>query len=211
MLYRTHFGDLQFLHSMASRDGETAAVTKARMMGWFEFTWRAAAGEYTLETRLKDIDNPTIRAAFGRSDWRMQDLYTQGAGNGLRRQLHDVAFGSLLHTVQDSFAAGPVDREESSGMQRCAAGPVVVKAPGAVVSFHAYNHQDHAQHAAADSRVAFMRQLQQDGDVVEVGRALLDARERKLDWPTVQPLLECLFVLRQPDAPAGPGDFVAAR
>lgn len=211
MLYRTHFGDLQFLHAMATRDGEPAHVTKANLMGWFEFAWRAARSEYTLDTRLKDIENPTINAAFGNTDWRLQDLYTTGAGNGLRRSIDDVAFGSLLHALQDSFAAGHAEREESTGTHRCTAGGITAKAPGAVVAFHAYNHQEHSQHAEADSRASFMKHLQEQGDVVELGRALVEAREAKMDWPTVQPMFDCMFTLLKPDAPAGPGEFVATK
>jgi hypothetical protein len=48
LLARSHFGDLQFFHSMASQDGEVAAETQRRVMIWMEFTWRVANGEYTL-------------------------------------------------------------------------------------------------------------------------------------------------------------------
>lgn len=211
MLYRTHFGDLQFLHSMASRNGERASATKDKMLNWFEFTWRAARGEYTLDTRLKDIQNPSIQAAFGRGEWRMLDLYTLGSAAGLRRQLKDVAFGSMLHTVQDSFAGGHVEREESSGTRKCSTGSVSVDAPGDILAFHAYNHQDHKLHAAADSRVSLIRQVQQPGDAVEFGKALVEARDQNLDWPAVRPLFDCLLTLRRPDAEAGPGESFASR
>jgi hypothetical protein len=209
MLYRTHFGDLQFLHAMATQDGEPARDTKARLMGWFEFAWGAALGEYALDTRLKDIDNPTIQAAFGKSEWRLLDLYTQGASGGLRQHVADVAFGSLLHAVEDSYAGGHAEREESSGTARCQAGDINVQSPGAIVSFHAYNHQDHAAHGEADTRRAFMRDFQQPGNVVEVGRALVQARDQRMPWGAVRPLLDCLLTLQQPDAAAGPGDFAA--
>ncbi len=211
MLYRSHFGDLQYLHAMASADGEPAWQTKARLMGWFEFTWRAASGEYTLDTRLKDIENPTIREAFGRTEWRLMDLYTLGASGGLRRNVDDVAFGSLLHAVQDSFAAGHVLREESSGTSECSAGNQRVAAPGNVLEFHAYNRQDHAMHATADSRVAFMRGFQGEGNVIDVGRVLVRARRDRLAWSVVEPFFDCIFTLQRPEAPAGPGDFVAGR
>lgn len=207
MLYRSHFGDLQYLHAMAAQNGEMAAETKARVMGWLEFTWRASLGEYTLETRLKDINNRTVQAAFGRSEWRLLDLYTQGASGGLRRHVDDVAFGSMLHTLQDSYAAGHVDREEASGMKQCAVDGLSTAAPGGILEFHAYNHQDHSKHAEADTRDAFMRRFQNDGNVVDAGRVLVKARERKLPWETVQPFFDCLFSLQRPNAPAGPGDF----
>lgn len=207
MLYRTHFGDLQFLHAMASRDGEPASTTRENILGWLEFSWRASRGEYTLETRLNTIDNPVIQRAFGTSGWRIQDLYTLGAGGGLRRQISDVAFGSFLHTIQDSFAAGHLDREESTGVMSCSSGAVAAKAPGAIRSFHAYNRQDHAAHADADTRGAFMKRFSEKGNVVQFGAVLVDARDRRMTWEEVRPMLECAFSLIDPKAPAGPGDF----
>ena len=211
MLYRSHFGDLQYLHAMAAADRELASQTKANLMGWFEFTWRAARGEYTLETRLKDIENPTIQAAFGRSEWRLMDLYTLGASGGLRRHVDDVAFGSLLHAVQDSFAGGHVHREEASGMRQCTLAGSSVSAPGNVLEFHSYNGQDHGLHADADSRVAFMRGFQEEGNVVDVARLLVRARAQKLEWEAVAPYFDCIFTLPRPEAPATAGDFVTSR
>jgi len=206
MLYRTHFGDLQFLHAMAARNGEPAFVTKERIMGWSEFAWRASLGEYTLDTRLKEIPIPVIQSSFGRSEWRILDLYTQGAGGGLRRVYEDVAFGSLLHTLQDSYAAGHAQREEASGVRKCPLASGAVAAPGAIAEFHAYNQQDHGLHADADTGVAFARYLNNPGNAVDIGRALVDARQRKLPWSEMQPFFDCVFTLQRPGAPAGPGD-----
>lgn len=211
MLYRSHFGDLQYLHAMASKNGEPARQTKERLMGWFEFTWRAALGEYSLETRLKDIENSTIRAAYGRTEWRLLDLYTLGASGGLRRHVNDVAFGSLLHTLQDSYAAGHADREEAGGIRQCSIRGLSVAAPGNIHEFHAYNQQDHGLHAEADSRSSFMRTFQQEGNVVDVGRVLVKLRDQKVPWVEAGAFFDCLFALQNPDAPAGPGDFVLGR
>src|SRR5438876_120090 len=49
LLARSHFGDLQPIHAMASQDGETAAKTQKEIMMWEEFTWRVAAKEYGLD------------------------------------------------------------------------------------------------------------------------------------------------------------------
>lgn len=209
MLYRTHFGDLQFLHAMATHDGEVASETRENILGWLEFSWRASLGEYTLDTRLSSIDNPVIQRAFGTSGWRIQDLYTLGAGGGLRRQVDDVAFGSFLHTIQDSFAEGHLDREESTGVMGCSSGAVAARAPGAIRSFHAYNRQDHSAHSDADTRGAFMRRFQERGNVVQFGAVLVDARDRRMKWEEVRPMLECAFTLIDPEALSGPGDFSA--
>mgnify|MGYP006932272063 FL=1 len=176
-------------------------------MDWFEFAWRSALGEYTLDTRLKTItSNPTITAAFGKTDWRLLDLYTQGASGGLRGRVSDVAFGSLLHALEDSYAAGHTAREISSGTARCYAGDISVDAPGAILAFHSYAQQDHGVHGEADSRDAFMADFQQPGNVVDVGRALVRARSQRLSWETMRPMFDCLLTLENPTALAGPGE-----
>ena len=45
LLVRSHFGDMQFLHSMASRHLEPAGVTREKIFMWVEVTWRVALGE----------------------------------------------------------------------------------------------------------------------------------------------------------------------
>ena len=207
MLYRSHFGDLQPIHAMASRDGELASVTHAAMMDWFEFTWRASLGEFSIDTRLKDIDIAYLKDMFGRTEWRMLELYTLGAAGGLRRSIDDVAFGSLLHTVQDSFSTAHVNREESSGSMMCVADEISVEAPGAILEFYSYTGQDHDAHAERDSLDAFRRGFEQPGNVVFVGRALIRARDQNLPWEEMRGFFECIFHLQNPDSKASSGDL----
>jgi hypothetical protein len=208
MLARTHFGDLQFMHAMAVADGVRACETKAEIMDWLEFTWRAAQKEFTLETRLKTIQIGTIQARFGMTEWRLLDLFTAGSGSGLRREVANVAFGSLLHTVQDSFAGGHSDREESAGVRNCTAGNVTAKAPGAIRTFHSYIRQDAGLHGVDDDRPAFSRRFQEPGNVVQIGAALVEARDKNMDWNTIKPFFECVFELTNPDALSGSGNYV---
>lgn len=58
---------------------------------------------------------------------------------------------------------------------------------------------------------AFMRDFQQPGNVVDVGRAIVRARDQRMQWAEVAPLFDCLLTLQQPDAEAGPGDFVVIK
>lgn len=60
MLYRSHFGDLQFIHSMASLNTETAETTKKRMMAWAKFTYSVFISPTNLEN--EPIDGKTIMA-----------------------------------------------------------------------------------------------------------------------------------------------------
>src|SRR5262245_19002168 len=49
LLYRVHFGDIQFLHAMASWDGEKIEDTRARVLMWAQFTYAIAIGEVSPE------------------------------------------------------------------------------------------------------------------------------------------------------------------
>ena len=55
MLYRSHYGDLQFFHAMASYDGETAAETRAKMTMWATFLWGAATKKLRMDVPLRDV------------------------------------------------------------------------------------------------------------------------------------------------------------
>ncbi len=204
MLYRTHFGDLQFLHAMASTDGEAATATQTAMLEWAEFNWRIMSGEFTIETSLPSVGIPAVTAAFGKSAWSVQDLYTLGSPR-LRSEIKDVAFGSILHALQDSFAEGHVERASPLASRKCRVQDVQVGAPGQIVEFHSYVRQDHALHAESDSRGAFEEHIQDEPDVVELGRALLRAYRDRATWDDVKPFFECVYSLSPSNRPSSPG------
>lgn len=200
---RSHFGDLQFIHSMASANDEDPLETRRKILGWAEFTWGVAMGEYELGTWLKDVKLPVIEQFFGSSGWRVQELFTLGDPS-LRAHLGDIAFGSLLHMVEDSFAAGHVDRMEPANGSRCAGSQH--RAPGPVQEFHSYTHQDTSKHAEADSRVAFVNN-RLTPDVVDVGRTLVALRQSKAGWAEVGAYLECVYDLTPTVRKATAGGF----
>ena len=52
-----------------------------------------------------------------------------------------------------------------------------------------------------------MRQFQEQGNVVQAGRGLLEAREAKMSWQEVEPLFACLVAVQRTDALSGPGEY----
>lgn len=205
MLHRSHFGDLQFLHAMASRDGETAAETQRKILMWSEFVWRTGLGEYKLETQLRDIPVEGFGEHFGKSEWRVQDLFTLG-NIALRQRPNEVAFGSLLHLVQDSFANGHVDRREPIYGQKCPGLEDRAK-PGIIKEFHAYGNQDSDKHGHYDSPDAFAKHVASTRpNVVHVGQTLKEMFEKQQRWEVVQPYLECVFSVENAMAGAAAGD-----
>jgi hypothetical protein len=102
----------------------------------------------------------------------------------------DVAFGSLLHMVEDSFAAGHVERMEPANGAQCPSTPH--RAPGPIKEFHAYTHQSTSKHADADTRKAFINN-RLTPDVVDVGRTLVAMRKAEAKWAEVETYLMCVY------------------
>ena len=205
MQYRSHYGDLQFLHAMANADGETAAEVRERILLWAGFAYRVALGDIPIGTRLEDVDDEVARRFFARQPgWTVNYLF----GPKYRwnaETMPDVALGTILHMVQDSFSRAHVERGRpgSAGCQQ-----------GGIVEFHAYGGQDPALHGSADTRAA----LEADAGLtdrlnpVEAGATMLALARERADWRTVvEPWLrDVAFCLEDPGARAGPGRFAAA-
>lgn len=206
-LSRSHFGDMQFLHAMAATEGETPAETVAKILMWAEFTWGITTGKYGLETGLKTITIPQWQDHFSNGQ-NVQDLLTLGRP-WLRAHVREVAFGSLLHVVQDSFAEGHVQRREPVLGQVCAGG--TSPAFGSIVEFHSYANQDHEKHKGADSADASQKHRRLiKPDVVDAGQRLRLLQSRGASWDEVREYLaDCVFRLDSGAVPASAGDSFA--
>lgn len=211
ILARSHFGDLQFLHAMASADKEQATETQAKILAWSEFTWRLAISEYDLETQVFGIPIAGFGTLFTKNrDWRVQDLFALGNPHIRSAEaMSKVAFGSLLHMVQDSFAGGHVERRPTVPGKQCEKAPGKEQ-PGKIVRFHSYSNQDSAKHGDADSRNSFSAHWSSGRPtVIEVGQELLAMFKRRAPWSEAQPYVECVFALDSLASPASAGDAYA--
>ena len=119
----------------------------------------------------------------------------------------DLAFGSLLHLVEDSYAEDHVDRAKSDREGSCRGTARSLPAPGKILEFHSYAHQDAGEHAEADSQDAFAAHWTgTTPNVVEVGRALNEYYERNASWGEMKPYPECIFALADEVRPASAGE-----
>lgn len=113
---RSHFGDLQFLHSMAPRN-QPARNTEALVQAWAEFSYRVALGEYPPTESVPDIINATpsmgaLKGYFERKT-KVAELFDHSEDEP--ENMRGVALGALLHMVQDSFAGCHTDRAGDGG------------------------------------------------------------------------------------------------
>lgn len=207
LMTRSHFGDLQFLHAMARDEGTPPEATRQRLLEWIEFAWKVFRKEIRGDSPLGSIEIPTIKEHFGCSNWTVADIYILGRGQWLLPKLSDIAFGSVLHTVQDSFAAAHTTRESADLNATCPTDPPLPR-PGRIVEFHAYGLQESSKHDHGDSRDAMAASAAEGfPDVVEVSKQLYEYWDSNASWEHVRPYFECVFALSDNRRASSAGPF----
>ena len=97
MLYRSHFGDMQFIHSMASFDDETAKITKEKMMAWAKFTYGIFIADENLDKQ--DINNKNISSfvyiamIINKPGWTVGALFDPVPGGEWKKSLNPLKVG----------------------------------------------------------------------------------------------------------------------
>jgi hypothetical protein len=211
MLNRSHFGDLQFLHSMASRVGDRAQDTKSAIMMWAEFAYKVAAGKIQGSTMLKDVHLGDFDKLFAGQEATVENLFLMGDTTYRGSSLKNFAFGTLLHMVQDSFTESHVSRDLSTQGAPCNC-KFADTSPAKIEKFLVYSAQDSSKHKTADVYAALKRDaVKYTPNVIDVGivlKRLYD--EDNGEWEVVKQYLdECVYVLKDSDAEADAGNFEA--
>ncbi|MFQ1894832.1 hypothetical protein ACK36D_15535 [Aeromonas veronii] len=160
LFYRSHCGDMQFLHAMASKEYERAKITYAKMISWLEFTYKTATGSMSSDLRFRSVDyrmEPLNAHTFkeimiskhgGRSMWNADIMFsfdcTRGAVrrdlecsqlNYNKSKIRNIALGSLLHILQDSYSESHTKRNQS----------------GNITTFGVYSTQNKSKHSEKDT------------------------------------------------------------
>jgi hypothetical protein len=204
LLYRTHFGDLQFLHAMASLDNEPASVTKKRIMMWAEFMWGITAGTLRRDTYISTLGINELGRYFP-GEQSASILLSLGYPAFQNEKVAEVALGSLLHLLQDSFSRAHVTRGDAVGAD-CPGIPNV-RAPGAITQFHSYANQNHSTHDAADRPDALqVHVLEITPSVIDASRAIVGLWKSKAAWQEAKQYLDCVFTLSPSAQNSGPGE-----
>ncbi len=205
LLYRVHFGDMQFLHAMASRDGEAPRVTRARIMMWAEFTYKLATGALSRSVVLNQSGIPGMKDLFYNRGWTAQQLLIRGDGSyHAEKDFRDFAFGSLLHLIQDSFSRAHTRRALPTG-DFCP-GSQTLFAPGKVISFLSYASQNKMDHKNQDTQAALSANLSYvPPTAMDVGSVLRQFYVSGKPWNEVKNYLDCVFAIDDTAVAAGPG------
>lgn len=176
LFYRSHHADLQFLHAMASSENESAQFTRNAIMSWIEFTYKVASGYIPIHTPFKQLRNfltPTaglfIRRYFTqngrRLNWTPAYLFSLKCTREVtlpstfeeldcsstpwlprKQDIQNIALGSLLHVIQDSFSDSHVDRTPDYEGNHS-----LIHGRSAIKTFNTYKKQSIRLHRGADS------------------------------------------------------------
>jgi len=133
---RSHFGDLQFFHCMANKDGQSAKITKKKILLWAEFLIEAACGRLSLDSKVKE--NPLLKKllpAAKHQKWTVHHVFGSGSKKPSVLHIRQRALGALLHLVEDSCAGGHISRESDTFR---------------IKQFLTYGSQDHERHSVRD-------------------------------------------------------------
>ncbi len=204
MLYRSHYGDMAFLHAMATAELETPLATQQKIIHWMNFAYQVATAQIAPDTELGQLDHP-VGGLFSKQPRMTVDTLFKRKRRMAHLPVSELALGSMLHVVQDSFAAGHTKRVHI-GSGRCAR--------GRVSQFYSNLRQVSSRHLAEDSRAALVQSISEASTHVQnsieaSAQILLFARARA-DWVTVvEPYLrETLFCVDETTQVAGPGAFM---
>ena len=242
LFYRSHQHDLQFLHAMASSDLETAGETQNAIMMWMEFTYKISIGFIPIHTRFNHLNQfltpkaaHTFRKYFTqnelRKNWTPAYLFSLRCNREVilpdwfmpldcsrtqwlprKEDVQNIALGSLLHVIQDSFSDSHVSRNpEYEGKYSFIHGRSVINA------FNAYIKQSFHLHRGADSYPRdFEDSLSEHGFNLEEVSAqiisdILSDRSKprhKNQWNRTSTYLKNgVFKVMNSKATAGPGKY----
>ncbi|MCP1617471.1 MULTISPECIES: hypothetical protein [Pseudomonadaceae] len=201
MQYRSHYGDLQFLHAMASADGESAETTQRNILDWAEFSYAVATRQIDTQTLLSQVTTHHFQDHFkNQTGWTISYLFGPKYKLSRRDHFQEMALGSLLHMIQDSYSEGHTLRKFDAS-KSCPA--------GRVVQFHSYVHQISSQHGTADTRSAWKARSFTDAqDPVNASATVMRFVAQGAGWPVVEDYLKgTVFCLGDDAEGAGPGRF----
>ncbi len=199
--YMSHFHDYQFLHAMASRafkeDNlylESTTETQHKIITWAEFAFRVAEGTIpadaplnTVHAHLEDNRKRTFKLLFSGFSPRITvGQFFAGTTEFNAQHVRQIAAGSLLHTLQDSFSASHVERVNDHAPR--------LKERGKVIRFLDYQQQAQHLHGEADKRPEDATSASpEDFHPVSMGARLIACAAKqantKSNWPKAKALM----------------------
>ncbi|KAI5777449.1 hypothetical protein EDC01DRAFT_624058 [Geopyxis carbonaria] len=114
IITRSHHGDLQFLHAMATELGQDPNVTRQLCLDWAKLMYELAVGAVSEWTLLQDtyLKKSFHNGTSPPGSIPLRELLLQGnASNYNWVKIDRRALGTVMHMIQDSYSRGHCQRE----------------------------------------------------------------------------------------------------
>ena len=149
LTYRTHFGNLQFLHAMGATVGEKPQETLRKIEIWLRTMYDVYKGD---KWQPDDLVKSTALGEFfndgnGHSSTTFRSLLMGSTPNYSTPDIRLRALGTCLHLIEDSYAKGHCRRDVGKTFQP---GNVPGTGSGLIQNFHCYKGQDSSSHGHWD-------------------------------------------------------------
>ncbi|MBT2305428.1 hypothetical protein J7E70_34095 [Variovorax paradoxus] len=211
---RSHFGTLQHLHFMYAtdkKDDQSKAAFRVKTttdaaLKWMQFAYKVAIGEIkpgdTFDTKLEAESGLLFldrnHCVQKKENLKIRTIFTLRDDDSKKYRdplTPNVALGSMLHVIQDSFSPGHTCRIERQGTD----GTYLI-----VADVENYNAQDHDSHGSLDAYPPWLTDLvvskkrRYQNDPVNVGAWLIQAVDKPMDWGDVETHLRNTIFLAAP-------------
>jgi hypothetical protein len=200
--WHTHFGRLQHLHFMTDLPMSSAfreerlKSTTDKALRWMQFAFKVASQSDGFRpadpldpVTVDELGLPSIALNFGvkkKSNVKVRTLFARSGVAGRDARVADVALGSMLHIIQDSF----------SPAHSCRVLGTIEGKPAAVLrDVYNYDGQDEKNHKELDGfpgwldHYAKTNEHMYSNDPIAVGAWVIDAVDRRLAWDQVEAYL----------------------
>jgi hypothetical protein len=133
-IYRSHFGNLASIHSMAKKKSEKALATQKEIALWIESLNLLALGR-TIDPSM-EIKKDSLPVSGLLSAHNDHTAYWQLFGTDSREKIRYRSVGMICHLIQDSFTKSHCLRE--------------IYGEKKIVKFYEYSSQDSEKHRDGD-------------------------------------------------------------
>lgn len=205
--WNSHYGKLQHLHFMSNLPesvGESVRIDETTRLAleWIKFAYSVATGERKANSQLTKLDEvqlhlPSIALNYDLQDAANAKVRTLFArpqtGDAALRDMRtpDVALGTIFHIVQDSFSPSHTCRKE----QRVNGEYFAVLAKVYNFNEQIINPDGEHNHSVNDGFPGWLLTYAKGGqhvygnDPITVGKWLIEAVDKKMEWGDVEEYL----------------------
>lgn len=235
MLYRSHFGDLQFIHSMASSSDEPAYVTKRKIMVWAKFNYSIFVSSSSIENKIiggsEDSMFADVAALLNKPGWTVGALFDPAPSGKWVASINPLKFGryvsfdkprlqktyekannskiSIRYVALGSLLHIIQDSYSDSHTERANGCNPIARSKGEILSFRNYADQAADVHGLADVHPIWLENgVLTKNNALWASAKIIQFAFKKVPWDEgVEKFLDTeVFPLSNPEMLPQPGD-----